>query len=1173
MASKKKTRADQIREFLEKQKEMTLSHTLESDLTLEDQNVDHPFQIYRITDDRYVLSVLNKQSSIPTIAKRRYDNVIIVDASGSMNAVIGYIYKDLLPAILKRYGVTDDTDTFSIIAFGNYSRIETNLTLSTLATVKVQLKLQDGGGTYMANAIHDLHTYLRKKPVLPVRIIAISDGQLNDHPQTMQKVECLRKEIQTFSSSVETVGIRLFTSNTADPSTAGLASILNLSTHLSGELKLLDLPYMTIRNIEVDMDKIKELFSVKLDTCQVEANAPLFLTTPWGTTATQQTTLSSAKSGENFIGWLCGLPSYIVIDKKRYRIDPTQAETLTHINESMINAIFTMHYQRIKINKVVNLKSNQDEIVEILNFCERMEQFINRASDAMAASLQPKAKEDGFWNTISGLGGNQSLYARLERMKKSVNEERESIFDLIRKSAHSERIDKLNSEQQAAFLRTVTTDGLSARNARNLKGLVSRGESTLGSLDQIVRDEFEAIALHISELAEVNDQDHARSYYTKNTTLESLRIIAHLFSQDPQTFQRLNTIQLLSLLNIVGIAAYGHEGDFPDPMIYRYTTIHPYFTSIADIICQRMVPGYEHKRIYPGPLDPNIPNNNINNVVPWFDDDRVHKFVLKYAQNTLDVLASIGMRRLQIIVPATHFYSVTNGISAVVQAVYDSIKNKNNSYSLDDPYIQETNAHVSLRVLFKKLLDSNLTNAHGYFTHTLGTWNNPFDNPDNFNADGKLLSFYIFNCGTTNSIYAANYILSKNESEKFNYRNRAAYLRALYAYEISQNVKKIFRDSKTQQEDIKSYIEKFLCINKHTHALHPLPQFVPEPLNPTHSTMYSIEPTEYSNIMTPLESWLPSILILPELMLQAYNLPIDQPINFLMDAWRAHALGLDDCSEHGYRKFVAACIVEGFHAYNKESRIEYTINEAKERVYKDRMKTIDLGYKNQGADFLKEVAQGYYVDEYKSRLAQKKLDEKFVLAKDYLKLLMDASRFSKTNDEKKSVFCQLLVNGLTRGQSSITLSSQEVTVVEPLRTFFRQKLSNHDADYAHAIFLFVTARYDTPITVPITERPPLWNHGNIDMFMKNMATHLKSRFPEYAPEIDTLMKTSKYEYHRSMLNRHKHGPEKPSFYALGYSTFENMVSCISPDELKAYLAIHSDCCSPNAVVRRRLGKS
>ncbi len=59
--------------------------------------------------------------------------------------------------------------------------------------------------------------------------------------------------------------------------------------------------------------------------------------------------------------------------------------------------------------------------------------------------------------------------------------------------------------------------------------------------------------------------------------------------------------------------------------------------------------------------------------------------------------------------------------------------------------------------------------------------------------------------------------------------------------------------------------------------------------------------------------------------------------------------------------------------------------------------------------------------------------------------------------------------------------------------------------------------------------------------------------------METKVKLSKHNY-RGFDNRHGHDNHKPSYWALGYDTLNDMKKQVSPDVFAEYCKVHFNCC-------------
>ena len=71
------------------------------------------------------------------------------------------------------------------------------------------------------------------------------------------------------------------------------------------------------------------------------------------------------------------------------------------------------------------------------------------------------------------------------------------------------------------------------------------------------------------------------------------------------------------------------------------------------------------------------------------------------------------------------------------------------------------------------------------------------------------------------------------------------------------------------------------------------------------------------------------------------------------------------------------------------------------------------------------------------------------------------------------------------------------------------------------------------------------------------------KFKKQASRVNEIYKESCYVYRGRKPNRHGHGNDKPSFWAMGYQTLQEMIDNITDDEWTAYRKIHNNCCGTN----------
>lgn len=199
---------------------------------------------------------------------------------------------------------------------------------------------------------------------------------------------------------------------------------------------------------------------------------------------------------------------------------------------------------------------------------------------------------------------------------------------------------------------------------------------------------------------------------------------------------------------------------------------------------------------------------------------------------------------------------------------------------------------------------------------------------------------------------------------------------------------------------------------------------------------------------------------------------------------------------------------------------------------------------DEALDYLRVVQQSIYAEEYKTRLAAKLAEEGRIVTERTVKQLFDTASF----DEFKSILISSKI--INRDHPGFLMLWTELVNSDPLsnnRT--QQKLS-----------VLLTGR---DLKKP---SEAVWANGNIWNKWKDF-THDQKFFSE-AAEQALIGICSKYGIHkyRGHNNRHKHGNDFPSYFALGYKDLKHMQASVSEEEFRRYVNDHcvmNKCCNPN----------
>ena len=211
----------------------------------------------------------------------------------------------------------------------------------------------------------------------------------------------------------------------------------------------------------------------------------------------------------------------------------------------------------------------------------------------------------------------------------------------------------------------------------------------------------------------------------------------------------------------MGVAGNSTIGNFPDPMTYRIKTLYPgTFISLSDILTTYELAGGQN-------LKEIGTNNEINICIPYFEDENIQKFLMKYSPKLLEYSASVTMRRILADIPYTSEYLILAGLWGMV------------------PMLLKDKKEINIKI-FTQLVKTYMIAAGEHFAYVLGL----LDEQKEMDKDG--LSIYIANNGCTNMISPMVMYLQKNKGKEAEEMIKRI-VRAVFQFEINQYTKKNIR--------------------------------------------------------------------------------------------------------------------------------------------------------------------------------------------------------------------------------------------------------------------------------------------------------------------------------------------------------------------------------------------
>ena len=995
--------------------------------------------------------------TLPTSVKKTHgskidvDTLVIMDTSASMGDNVQKLICKVIPNVFSSLHYKE-SDKITIITFNDFSETYTD----TIENFR-KSKITCSGTTQMRFAINSLKGHLEKSANKYVRILALSDGDLHDQDLTVKESALLVPF--TSGKYINSQAIRFFTSS-AQPDTRGLSSILQLNT--TTEARLID-----IKGYDNINETIASLFvndGLDKDKIILKSETPVFMNSPW------ETPLDTLIYRDE-IFFLKEIPKNVTLNNKSYGIKFEFGSPLSFDNFDVILKDKIDYYiNRLKVLKVLNTEHSSSEISSILNYFSNLEKTLG----------------------VSDLMENTSLRARSQYYKNLINKRKKSVVIKMAEIANDEKVSKLNSAQQADYLRTMNI-------SKNAKALAKRALNHDIDFDAVVKKEVRAMHSHISELSKVNDKDHFVSFYSKETTLGGIRATCELV--DNGMLDDMNAQDILTLINIVGVSCNATIGDFPDPMTWRVDNIFPgCYLSLSDLLMAHLTSGgTELKAVGIDKV--------ITNVIPIYDDEKVHKFLLKYAPCILEYSASIGMRRIIANVSWTYSYTLCAGVWKMIQEL--------NNYKSD------------LNVLtFSKL-------ALGYEL-AVGT---NFDHVLEFVKDqDENLSYYIANNGVTNMIAIIMKLVKMGGQEKYLVR----IMRALYSYEINQAIRRKFKNLEHHEHLMVKALNDLLGIDLEKNKV------ILKPFFEENSDIVFYDKYHVNDIM--LKEfisyfwYIDYMTLLPEFLIGARQ---TDPIVYIKKIPKMDEKTICSVLEIDYdlNIFKLFNIVQSMLCNTKSQRVDSDNHKMLIQEINNNFSKSDM--------FVKDYVKKQYVNKYSSDYAHKMKAEKDEMCRILVEKMVGT--------ESVSEFVRLFKEGVMCGSNSHKISNKGslgfVILNQNLLDMGREVFGRIEK-----LKILLLGRDSVGGNI-------VWNNGNTlgvvglrdyaDLFKKlDCEKDWKPIAEEFAKSIYMYRATGGID----VPNRHGHSNGKPSYWAYGFETIEAFAKDKDTEEWNEYKRVHHDCC-------------
>ena len=989
--------------------------------------------------------------------------IMIVDRSGSMGQFYTKIFQKVMPLLLEKIHFPQNKKVH-FITFD--SDIESRkLTKEDFMNPKGE---NARGCTYMNGVFKQLDTII-VNPNLSYRILTLSDGELHDSSETSNKASEYYNKIKG-KYSINSQAVRFFSSNYANPDTLGLASVIQLNT--IKDTTLLDINARDEESLIAD--QLSKLFiNDGLGNKVVLISDKINLkNAPWEEKSNQIV----LAPGRN-VFWLDDISqlNVKVNEENPVKVTIQNGEDINLENYGSILADkIKVFMTKLKILKILGNEKAKEEIEVMVKYFKEFEDTLEKVNQ------EELVLKDGKMNS------------RIQYIKKLINQRKGLISNQMEAIKNEQKLNELNSQQKADYLRNVDNTKLG-------KNLAKRAvESGLDFTEQI-KEEIKEMKKHLNEISDIDYSNDPISFYSTSSTLEGIRTLCDL-DQDP-VFDELGATDFLELINIVGIASLGTIGDYVDPLLYLFKSVYPgCYISVSDIVTAESLSKNQQKLMAPGL------NQEINNCIPIFTNQKVYNFLRKYAPTILELTAGIGMRRVLGNIPKTLESTILSGLWKMIGIVKGSEKLEINAKSL------------------LELVKTMVIVAGNHNEDVLQVIQDQFNNNETKKLGLYLNGYGLFQLLPVLYKISSQNMLTKEQLQKF--------LRSIYRFEVYKIIRKNIRINKTEKEQ-KEYIEKTmneaLGIDFEKYGTK-LPEMFEKKLNPEFYDQYMIN-TEFIDKLKKQIGWIENIPYSYLVFQTAQKLdPINEIKNipeFTLEMKKDY-LGIN----YDFNKFIIFNIIQSLCFKEKIDR-----ENENDKV----MKIIDSNDETEVDKFLKEQTKHIYSSKYNlENQKQIKLQNEIITQELVDKLI---------NSQNIEDFNTLMRNGITKGYLTHIIKDESTKGYNDLKNILLDEKKE------------VPLRFEKirGILSAVDEKGQLlWNKGNA---VRNKRIHyqkfIEKNKPELWTQINELNIIHKY---REKDNRQGHSNKKQSYWAIGFDTLDQFYKKSDKDAVENYKKIHTNCC-------------
>ncbi|KAG5668048.1 hypothetical protein PVAND_016005 [Polypedilum vanderplanki] len=304
-----------------------------------------------------MINVNYQNSSMNPQEKRKLETVVILDISGSMKNAVKDIITKILPSFFKKLDY-DENDEIHLITFNDNAE-HYKMKVKDLKNSKII----SNGWTKMLRAVEKFKLLLQefnKTEIDAVRLLTISDEQIQDKNETLSATNELKKLSEGFSILINSQAIRW--GEYAD--TDALCSLLVL-----GSIKNLPFIETKIKNYADNFEQIIKNWTRPIKNDQLttfrwlESDVEIFLKFPWNENPLKRVRVFD---GENTV-WLTDLPNHFTFDGMNVTVNEVKNLTYDDIF-GIIKGSLCETINVIKQRKILSTEEAKETIQLIVDY-------------------------------------------------------------------------------------------------------------------------------------------------------------------------------------------------------------------------------------------------------------------------------------------------------------------------------------------------------------------------------------------------------------------------------------------------------------------------------------------------------------------------------------------------------------------------------------------------------------------------------------------------------------------------------------------------------------------------------------------------------------------------------------------------------------------------------------